>query len=138
MSATTVVEASVRTRVSPVTPRRLLIGAAAALAINMAAFGVGTAAGASWDVGQPSPVNLVAVMAATLVSFAVAGGITWALARTWPAFARFAAWAGLAFGVLSLFGVLNAADAATGASLAVMHLATAGAWFLAVRPGAQA
>ncbi len=119
---------------SGVQPARLLTGALVALAVNVVAFAIGSAAGATWDVGQPYPITWVAVVAATVVAFAAAGAVTWLVSRKRPGFARFAAWAGLVFGLTSMLGLVNASGAATALSLGFMHVATAIAWFISVRP----
>lgn len=109
-------------------PARILGAAGIALAANLAAFGVGNAAGASWDVGQPYPISGWAVALATLVAFAVGGLATWLGSRWRPGFQRFAAWAGLALGLVSMAPLLGAADLATGLSLGFMHLVAASLW----------
>lgn len=114
--------------------RRVAASGAVALLVNLALFGLGSMADAGWSVGQPYPINLVAVVAATVISFTVGGVATMLLSRWRAGFQRFAAWAGLAVGVLSMVSLLGASDLATGLSLAGMHLVTAGLWFWSVLP----
>ena len=62
-------------------PWRLAVAAAVALAANLIAFALGGVAGASWMVGQPYPINAVAVAAATVIALAVGGAGTWLVSR---------------------------------------------------------
>ncbi len=115
-----------------VRPLRLAAAAAVAVVVNIIAFSVGSAADASWDVGQPYPLGVASVVLTTVVVFAVGGVVTWLAARKWPHFPRIAGYGGLAVGVVSMAPLMNAADWATGLSLATMHVATASAWALAL------
>ena len=67
-----------------------------------------------------------------LVVFVVLGALVWFISAKRPGFARLAAWAGLAVGVLSMLSLINAADVTTAVSLGAMHLVTAIAWVVAL------
>ena len=129
---TTAVLGSPVVPVSPVRPGRLAVGAGTALVLNLASFGIGQLADASWDVGQPYALNAFSVIAATLVTFGPGGLVAWAVARRKHGFVKVAGWGGLIFGLLSMGALVNAADLSTGLSLGVMHVVTAGAWVLAL------
>lgn len=115
-------------------PWRLAVAGAVALVANLIAFTLGGVAGASWMVGQPYPINAVAVAAATVIALAVGGAGTWLISRWRPGFPKLAAWLGFGFAVLSMASLLNAADPATGLALGSMHLMTALAWLVGVLP----
>lgn len=119
------------TAVQPLSPvRPPVLGAAglAAAILNVGAYFVGDSADATWDVGQPYAITVGAVLATTLVVFVVGGLVTWFATRRRPGLLRVAAWGGLAFGLLSMLSLLNAADVATGLALGSMHLITSVAW----------
>lgn len=115
-------------------PKRLAVAAGIALVANLIAFALGGLANASWMVGQPYPINAVAVAAATVIALAVGGVGTWLISRWRPGFTKVAAWLGFGFAILSMASLLNAADLATGLGLGSMHLMTALAWLFAVLP----
>lgn len=114
--------------------RRLGVTIATALALNLVVYGVGTAAGATW-VANGQTITWILVVAATAVAVALGWGATSLLARRWDRARSVLAWVGLAFAVVSAPAPLLASDdAATGWSLALMHVVTGIAWFVAVRP----
>ncbi|MHA6526039.1 DUF6069 family protein [Tessaracoccus sp. G1721] len=115
-------------------PRRALLFALGALALNLAAFGLGSLAGASYSVGQPYPISAWAVLAATLVAFTLGALIVWLVSRWRPSVVRVVAWGGLVLGLVSSLSLVAAADVPTAVALATMHVATSAAWFLAVKP----
>lgn len=122
-----------------VSPARLAIAGCGALGANLLVFGVGTAAGATWEIAAPEPVNALMVVVSTLLPFLLAGALTWLVARRFPVAPRWFAWAGLVVGVVSApVGFLASSDVTTGASLAAMHLVAGVSWFLAVLPRAGA
>lgn len=114
---------------------RLALVAAAAAAANALVFAIGAAAGASMGIDSPgySQITLVMAIFATLMPLLLAGGVTWLIARSRPAFRRIAQWLGLAVALLSIASpFLVAQDIATGVSLAAMHLVAGLGWFFAV------
>jgi hypothetical protein len=116
-------------------PLRLAVAAAGALFLNLLTYLTGSLLGASWTVSTPQVIGVGMVIGATILPLALAGVVVWALASRWPALPRWSAWAGLAFGLLTIpMSLLSAADSATGISLAAMHAVTAVAWLLAVLP----
>lgn len=132
---TTTTAAAPSTQAAQIAPTRLTIAAAIALALNLAAYGVGTLAGASWTVSSPVGISWVGITATTLGTMAVGGLITWLLARKWPQARTWAARGGLIFGLASMpMSFIAAADLTTGFGLASMHVFTALAWFAAVKP----
>lgn len=124
------------TSATTVSPARLGVAAAAAMAVNLTAYGAGSLADASWVVeGSHGTISAGAAVFASLVPLLLAGVVTWLIGRTRPGFVRFAAWAGLAVGVLTApMAPLAATDVTTGLCLASMHAVTGVAWFLALLP----
>ncbi|HEY3339172.1 MAG TPA: DUF6069 family protein [Propionicimonas sp.] len=132
---TTTAPAAPTTRDAQLKPARVAIAAAVALALNLAAYGIGTLAGASWTVSSPVGISWVGITATTLGTMAVGGLITWLLVRSWTKAPTWAAWGGLIFGLASMpMSFIAAADLTTGFGLASMHVIAALAWFFAVRP----
>jgi len=115
--------------------RRLSIAAAAALTLNLLAYLAGSLAGATWLVTTPQLIGPGMVTIGTLVPVVLAGAGLWALARRWPQVQRWAAWAGLALGILTMpMSLIAATDPTTGIALASMHAIAGLAWLLAVLP----
>ncbi|MFC5747296.1 DUF6069 family protein [Actinomadura rugatobispora] len=122
----------------PLQPARVLAATAAALVIDLLLLWIGTAAGASLDIEAPYDLNAAMVALGTVVPMLAGAAIVWLLARWFPAFPRWAAWAGPAVALVSAampFAV--SADAATALALAAMHLVVGIAWPAALLPGAQ-
>ena len=118
----------------PLALPRLGIGIVVALAANLVAYAVASAAGATW-MANGQPVNAILVVVATVVPMAIGGVITWLLARRWVKATATMAWVGLAFAVISVPGPLwGSDDAPTRFSLAAMHVTTGIIWFFAVHP----
>lgn len=117
---------------SPVRSTRLAVSGGLALAFNLIAFGLGSLAGATWNVGQPYAISAWAVAGVTVGAFAAGGLVTGLVARRRPGLQRLAAWIGLGVGLISMVSLVNAADLATGLALGSMHLATSVAWFVAL------
>lgn len=116
------------------TVRGLAVAVAAALALNLGVYAVGSAAGATWLAGGQT-VTWVLVAAATTVAMGLGWAVTAALSRRWSNARRVMAWAGLAFAVVSAPAPLMASDdASTGWALMGMHVVTGIVWFVAVRP----
>ena len=122
---------------APIGAARLAIATAVAVALNLAVFLIGDLAGATWAIGEPYPVGVVMVVAATAVPMALAGVVVWFAARRRPALQRVAAWVGLAVALVTVPRAFMAAvDGTTAVSLALMHVVAGAAWVLALRPGA--
>ena len=118
-----------------VSPLRLAVAAAGAVALNLIALGVGSMAGASWETGAPESIDALTITVATLLPLLLAGVVTGLIARRRPSFRRTAAWIGLAFGFAGLpMPFIAAGDLATAWALAAMHVITAVAWFIALMP----
>lgn len=125
-----------RAQPRPFSPSRLSIAGASAGVLTLVVYGIGSAGGAAMAVTSPSPTQIPAVLAlfATVSSIAVAGVVTWFVARRRPGFLTIAAWLGLAVAVLSAPSpLLVAEDTATGVSLAAMHVVAGVAWFVGLR-----
>jgi len=121
---------------APLWRRTLVAGAASAVA-NIALYDVGHLSGASMIMASPQP-TLIPWFAPAIASFlplAILGVIVWLITRKRPAAKRWFAWAGLAFAVISCASLLSAPDAATGISLAAMHLVAGLAWFITLGGG---
>lgn len=116
---------------------RLAALALAAAAANAVVFAIGRAAGATMTVSTPGyqDISLLLVVLATALPLAIGGLLTWSIARAWPRFHVIALWLGLALALASVASpFFVAGDAATGFSLAAMHLVAAAGWLLALRP----
>jgi hypothetical protein len=116
--------------------------AGVAIAVNLAALGVATLAGADMvvrvSVSQPAMHISGPVVAVTVLVPVLAGTLLLIPARRWGARGwRALATAGLALGVLSVVTPL-AVEAASGTRLALasMHLISGVTWFLVVRRAA--
>jgi len=126
------------TSVTPFSRGRFAIVVAVAAAVNLAIFAIGSAAGASMIVNTGSATQLIAVLpvVATVVPLVLAGLVTWFVARRVRVFRPVAGWVGA---VVALFSTIApfvmSADAATGVSLAAMHVVAGVAWFVALMTG---
>ncbi|QBI18806.1 hypothetical protein ER308_04085 [Egibacter rhizosphaerae] len=117
--------------------RAATVGAVAATVVNVALWGIGRVAGASFVVdpglGEPNlEVGVIKVILTTLVPFAV-GAALLALAARWSRrwVAVLAVVAGV-FAVVSAVGPLDGGhDTGTGVLLATMHVTTGAAFVLA-------
>ncbi|MFD4421656.1 DUF6069 family protein [Agromyces sp. NPDC058484] len=122
-------------------PVRVLIAAGAAVVLDLIVLWIASAGGASLIVTPPGApgsiqVDAVAVTLTVVVPMVVVGAGVWLLTRRWPAIRLWAAWAGLAFGVLSAALPLTVeADLGTKLALASMHVITGVAWFVALVRG---
>lgn len=122
--------------VRPITPARVGLATAAALALNLVVLWLGPLAGASMDVGQPAPVGVAQVVLFSVVPLVLASAVLALIARRRPGFRPFAALAGLAFAVLTCLGSFAAAtDTATGLTLSTMHVVCGAAWLWVAHPG---
>lgn len=115
-------------------PRGLALTIAAAAALNLVIFGIGSAADATWAANGQT-ITWFLVIVASVIPVVIGWTITFLLARSWAKASTFMAWVGLVLGVVTMPAPLTATDnSATGWALASMHLATGIVWFAAVRP----
>ena len=109
-----------------------LVGAAAI--VNVVLFLIGPASGATYDVKAQTNVNLGLVIGMTVSQLAVGFLIAWLAARFAPKAFSPLVWVGVVFAIITAPGGWVASqDAATGITLALMHVSGAAAWFLGVR-----
>ena len=109
-----------------------LVGAAAI--VNVVLFLIGQASGATYDVKAQTNVNLGLVIGMTVSQLAVGFLIAWLAARFAPKAFSPLVWVGVVFAIITAPGGWVASqDAATGITLALMHVSGAAAWFLGVR-----
>jgi hypothetical protein len=98
---------------------------------------VAATAGVDFEVttgGATLTVTPVEIAATVAVATTVGGLVLAATRRRWPEAPQVLAWAGLAVGLLSAVSPLLAASSmAAGLALALMHLITGTAWWVAVR-----
>ena len=137
MSTTTTTPAPTTRAPRPFSPSRFATVTAAAAALNLITYGIGSVSGASMAVTAPAAQEIPPALAviATLLPMAAAGLVTWFIARRRPGFRRFAAWTGLAAGILTAASPLaSSADIPTGVALGFMHVIVGIAWFVALRP----
>ena len=106
----------------------------AASAVNVVLFLIGQAAGATYDVKAQTNVNLGLVIGMTVAQLAVGFLVAWLAARFAPKAFGPLVWVGLGFAIItSPGGWVASQDAATGITLALMHVSGAAAWFLGVK-----
>jgi Family of unknown function (DUF6069) len=120
----------------PFSPVGFAIAVGVAIILNTVVFLIASAGGASMVIEQPSETRLNAgmVIAATLIPLAVAGLVTWFLARRRPVLRTVFAWAGLGLALASSASpLLVSADVATGLALGAMHAVAGITWFIGVR-----
>ena len=119
-------------------PLRVLIAIAASIALSLVAFGLATMAGATMLVTTPAaPAPIQIIPGQLVVSLAlpmlIVGSLVWWLGRARPAIVRWAAWAGLAVGVLTAASPFSAtSNMATAVGLSAMHVIAGAAWFVAL------
>ena len=126
------------TSVTPFSRGRFAIVVVVAAVVNLAIFAIGSAAGASMIVNTGSATQLIALLPviATVVPLTIAGVVTWFVARRVRVFRPVAGWAGAAIALVSTIApFVMSTDAATGVSLAVMHVVAGVAWFVALMTG---
>ena len=115
--------------------RKILIAAGAALIANLALFGIGTLAGATWNVGQPAPVGLGLVIGASVGPMVIGGFVAWLISSKTSKQLNWFSWAVLIFAVLGApLGWVASGQAATGLALGAMHIVEGLAFFWAVKP----
>lgn len=113
---------------------RVLMAASGALVINQLLLLIGSAAGASLVVAAPEQISAEMVAIATVTPLLLIGGIVWFLEKRWS-IRRLAAWAGLAFALVTIAGsILASADTITTLTLSAMHIVVGMAWFYAMEP----
>lgn len=116
--------------------KKFLLFVVLATVINTVKFLIFQLAGASMRVNTPEypDITVFMVIFATFIPLALAGTVVWFFSDKSPRFVTFAAWAGLAFGVLSLASPLFVAeDVATGIGLASSHVVAGVIWFVGIR-----
>lgn len=121
-------------RISPPIWLRAVLAGVIAAALNLSVFAIATSAGASMEMTAPQQMTIAwpAVIGASILPLAVAGVVTWLLARRWPRVRTVFAWLGLAVAVLSSLAVLSAGDVPTAIALGAMHVLTGAAWAVAL------
>jgi hypothetical protein len=121
--------------VNTVSYKKILVGTGAALIANLAVFLVGTAAGATWNVGLAFTVSLPMVAVATLLPMLLGGQAVRLLGKGKPALITWAAWLVLVFSIAgSPSGWIASQNAPTGLALGGMHFVVGIAWFFSTRP----
>ena len=120
--------------VNPLDLKKLFFATVAAVITNLVLFFLGSALGATWDVGQPVSVGIGLVLIATIVPLLVGGLVVKLISSRWPRSQNWFAWGVLIFAIVgSPMGWISSGDAATGISLGLMHVVEGLAWFFAVR-----
>lgn len=106
------------------------IAAGAALVGNLLTFAIGSGANASWEVGQPQPVGIAAIVASSIVPMLV-GTV---LFNRVPRLQSLLPVGGLVFAIISSpGGYLASQEVATGAALGAMHVITGLVWLRLTR-----
>ena len=124
--------------VSASIPRRLLFAIVVAVVLDIIVVLISSAVSGPLSVapqGAPAPITITAltIIPAIVIPMVLVGIVVWLVARRAPAVRTWAAWAGLAFGVLSgLFLFSLGADLATTLTLLTLHAIAGVAWFVAL------
>lgn len=114
-------------------PGRLLVATGAAAGLNVLVLRIGASAGASLSVVAPSPIQSRTVVLVTVVVMVGAAAPVWFEVPRHPKVALWSAWGGLTIAlVTALLPLGEADDAATGITLAIMHVITGVTWFAVV------
>jgi len=125
------------TNLVAVRPGRLAVAAIVATAINLAVFAAGSIAELDWHLGSGQSVSAGLVALMTLMPFLVVGAATFLIVHKRPGFRHWAAWGGLAFGILGApMAFVADARTSTAIALASMHLTAGIGWFLGLMPEA--
>ena len=115
-------------------PRRYFAFVGVAAIVNVVLFFIGQAAGATYDVKAQTNVNLGLVVGMTFAQLAVGFLIAWLATRFAPKTFGLLVWVGVGFALItSPGGWVSSQDAATGITLALMHVSGAAAWFFGVK-----
>lgn len=123
-------------RTNQITLKKSAIAIAVAVILDLIIFAIGSAAGANWDAGSPYPITSFMVAMFSAVPLALAAVIVAFITRKKPGFQKFAAWAGLAFALITIAGSLTMApQLLTGLSLGSMHIVVGVLWFWLANPG---
>ncbi|MFM7029731.1 MAG: DUF6069 family protein [Micrococcales bacterium] len=105
-----------------------------ALAANVLLFLLGSAAGATWEVGQPAPIGLAAIAVATLLPMLLGGLVVRAIAKRKPNLVSAFTWVVLVFSLVGApGGYVASQNLPTGLALGAMHVVVGLVWFYSVR-----
>ena len=114
--------------------KNILVATGGALIANSLVFAIASAAGASWDVGQPFSVGIALVLVATAVPMLLGGFVARLATAKWPKTLNVFAWGVLIFTIVgSPSGWAASGETATGIALGLMHIVVGIAWFLALK-----
>ncbi len=114
--------------------KNILLATAGALVANALVFAIASAAGASWDVGQPFKVGIAMVLGATAGPMLLGGYVAKLITAKRPKALNIFAWGVLVFTVVGApSGWAASGEAATGIALGLMHIVVGIAWFLALK-----
>jgi len=120
--------------VNSISFKKVLVATGIAAAVNASLFAIGSATGATWDVGAPAQVGIGMVLGATLAPMLLGGLVTKFAAGKWPRLRSVLSWSGLTFAILSApGGFISSSDLATGISLGLMHVIVGFAWFFGIK-----
>lgn len=114
---------------------RVAIFVAAAAVANVVLFFIGQAAGATYSVGSPAPIDALMAGIATVVPLSIGAFVANQVGKKGTKALNVLVWVGFAVAVISSpNGWFLSGDTATGLILGAMHLVAAFAWLLAVKP----
>ena len=114
--------------------KKVLVVTGLAAAVNASVYAVGSASGATWDVGQPFLVGIGMVLGATLAPMLLGGLVAKLASGRWPRSRSALDWGVLAFSILGApMGWIASGDAATGVALGLMHVTVGVAWFFGIK-----
>ena len=118
-----------------ITVSRVAIWVAAAVVANVVLFFTGQAAGATYSVGSPAPIDAVMTAIATVVPLSIGAFVAYFVGKKSTKALKILVWVGFGLAVISApNGWVLSQDVATGLTLGAMHLVAACAWLLAVKP----
>jgi hypothetical protein len=111
----------------------VFIGTGVALLANAALFLIGSAAGATWNVGLPFTVGLAMVAGATIIPMLLGGQVVRLLGSWKPSIITLSAWLVLVFSIAGApSGWISSNDLATGLALGAMHVVVGLSWFFSI------
>lgn len=114
--------------------KKVLVATGIAAAVNASLFAIGSATGATWDVGQPFLVGIGMVLGATLAPMLLGGLVAKLAVGKWARLQGILAWSGLAFAIVSSpGGFIASSDLATSIALGLMHVIAGVSWFFGIK-----
>jgi len=114
--------------------KRVGIGTAIALVVDVALYFIGNASAATWQVGLQFPISLPIIVFATLAPMLIGALVVNLLSKRWKNTVNFTSWAALIFAIAGApGGYISSNDLPTGIALGSMHFVVGLTWFFSIR-----